>query len=45
MNSQKALCKVRRFRNKFRPIVVDDIYDEKIDFDTADNEDSTENYV
>jgi hypothetical protein len=41
MNSQKALCKVRRFREKFRPIVIDDDYDgedceqEKIEFETT----------
>jgi hypothetical protein len=29
MNSEKALCKVRRFRMKFRPILIDDYYDEK----------------
>jgi len=39
MNSQKALCKVRRFRNKFRPI-IDDMYDEKIEY--ADTETTDE---
>jgi hypothetical protein len=28
MNSEKALCKVRRFREKFRPILIDDYYDD-----------------
>ena len=39
MNSGKALCKVRRFREKFRPILIDDYYDEKIestDVETTD---------
>jgi len=45
MNSQKALCKVRRFRNKFRPIIDDDMYDEKNEFDNTDKTNSTENYV
>ena len=31
MNSEKALCKVRRFREKFKPILIDDYYDEKIE--------------
>ena len=31
MNSEKALCKVRRFREKFKPILIDDYYNEKIE--------------
>jgi len=31
MKSEKALCKVRRFREKFKPILIDDYYDEKIE--------------
>jgi hypothetical protein len=36
MNSEKALCKVRRFREKFRPLLIDDYYDEKIEFADAE---------
>jgi len=36
MNSEKALCKVRRFREKFKPILIDDYYNEKIE--SADTE-------
>jgi len=36
MNSEKALCKVRRFREKFRPLLIDDYYDEKIEFANAE---------
>ena len=36
MNSEKALCKVRRFREKFRPILIDDYYNEKIETDDAE---------
>ena len=38
MNSEKALCKVRRFREKFRPILIDDYYDEKIESAYAEME-------
>jgi hypothetical protein len=36
MNSEKALCKVRRFREKFRPLLIDDYYDEKIEYNDAE---------
>ena len=39
MNSEKALCKVRRFREKFRPILIDDYYNEKIEFADAETTD------
>ena len=41
MNSEKALCKVRRFREKFRPILIDDYYDEKIEFADAETTDES----
>ena len=37
MKSEKALCKVRRFREKFRPILIDDYYDEKIESDDGES--------
>ena len=36
MNSEKALCKVRRFRDKFKPLLIDDYYNEKIESDNAE---------
>ena len=36
MNSEKALCKVRRFREKFKPLLIDDYYNEKIESDYAE---------
>jgi len=43
MKSEKALCKVRRFREKFKPILIDDYYDEKIEYaDTERTDESPE---
>ena len=43
MKSEKALCKVRRFREKFKPILIDDYYDEKIEYaDTETTDESPE---
>ena len=39
MNSEKALCKVRRFREKFKPILIDDYYNEKIESADAETTD------
>jgi hypothetical protein len=45
MNSQKALCKVRRFREKFRPIVIDTDEYSDYDYEKEKIEIETTNYV
>jgi hypothetical protein len=41
MNSEKSLCKVRRFRKKFKPVLIDDYYDEKIESVDAETTDKS----
>ena len=41
MKSEKALCKVRRFREKFKPILIDDYYNEKIESDDGETTDAS----
>ena len=45
MNSEKALCKVRRFREKFKQILIDDYYDEKIEYNSDAYAESTNSNV